>query len=304
MWRCAAWPPCLPPKPLKARFRACCSSWASIAGRTVSILSALRRAGRVITMPYEWTGPGKTASGTAVGFGAAARAVPAAGTLYGAAQTGVFVPQPAAPAGRAPGGLRCTRCCKKERVEGFLCMENARRHADDAALVNALLPLLQREPERFSRSGGHGGGCGPADGHAGPARLPGHRGRLDARALYFAGGGLPGYPGHCRHQRQPRLCLRQPAAVVCLPGHGRCVRPGPAFSAPGRRSSSLSCPTPPSRCLQGGASGCAPSCAGATRGTCAWALPGPKAILPAAAWWMPRRRSMAAERVGVPPGPA
>ena len=93
---------------------------------------------------------------------------------------------------------------QKERVEGFLCMENARRHADDAALVNALLPLLQREPERFSRSGGMAGDVG---------RL---MGMPDLRAYLATVAGLDA----ARYTSLGAVCLDIPGIAAINGSHG------------------------------------------------------------------------------------
>ena len=253
-------------------------------------------------MPYEWTGPGKTAH-PAGGFGAA-----------------------------APGGSRCWNACMAQRKPVFLSRSQPPRRGERLAVCGVpaaakgkggRLPLHgKRAPPRRRCGAGqrpaapaaagtgtvqpqrrHGGGCGPADGHAGPARLPGHRGRAGRRALYFAGGGrLPGYPGYCRHQRQPRLCLRQPAAVVCLPGHGRCVRPGPAFPHLGggvRRFSAQHHPAGVCRAVRAAALHPAPAL---PAGPAPWALPGAEGDFTGRSLVDAARRSMAAERVGVPPG--
>lgn len=41
----------------------------------------------------------------------------------------------------------------QEEVAGFLCIENAREHAEDAALCSMLAPYLMQERERYKKEG-------------------------------------------------------------------------------------------------------------------------------------------------------
>ena len=41
---------------------------------------------------------------------------------------------------------------RKDRIEGFLCIENARKHPASAALFSTLIPYIMHEEERFRAS--------------------------------------------------------------------------------------------------------------------------------------------------------
>ena len=163
---------------------------------------SLAPGGRVITMPYEWTGPGKTGIRQAVS-GLPRGRFPLLERCM-AQRKPVFLSRSQPPGGESAWRFAVYPLLQKERVEGFLCMENARRHADDAALVNALLPLLQREPERFSRSGGMAGDVG---------RL---MGMPDLRAYLATVAGLDA----ARYTSLGAVCLDIPGIAAINGSHG------------------------------------------------------------------------------------
>lgn len=163
---------------------------------------SLAPGGRVITMPYEWTGPGKTGIRQAVS-GLPRGRFPLLERCM-AQRKPVFLSRSQPPGGEGAWRFAVYPLLQKERVEGFLCMENARRHADDAALVNALLPLLQREPERFSRSGGMAGDVG---------RL---MGMPDLRAYLATVAGLDA----ARYTSLGAVCLDIPGIAAINGSHG------------------------------------------------------------------------------------
>ena len=83
---------------------------------------------------------------------------------------------------------------RDQQPEGFLCIENAREHPEDAALFSTLIPLHTPAAGAVRPGGALRGSRGAADGPAGSAGL--YAGPLHPHlgALQLPGRGVPGYP--------------------------------------------------------------------------------------------------------------
>lgn len=143
----------------------------------VYILS-LAQGGRAVSMPYEWTGPGKTGIRQAVSGLPRSRfplldrcqkeKAPVFLTRSGPA------PHPAPPEPPNIWQFAVFPLPWEDRIENFLCIENARRHATDTALIQAIVPYLVQEPARFRQDDGLSGHVGRLMG------MPDLRAYLDA----------------------------------------------------------------------------------------------------------------------------
>ena len=112
---------------------------------------------RVLTMPFEWADPGKPAIRNTVS-GMRLESFPMLRRcLEERAPVFLTRPSPTAPRGSlssgAPWHFTTFPLIEKEKVEGFLCIENAREHPSDAALFSTLIPYLLRERQRFQNAG-------------------------------------------------------------------------------------------------------------------------------------------------------
>lgn len=123
-------------------------------------LLTLARNNRVVTMPFEWTGPDKASIQQAVS-GMQLNRFPLLERCL-TERAPVFLTRRASQAaGRAglpgkpsvPWHYAAFPLVEDEQVTGFLCIENARNHPADAALFHTLLPYLLREPDRFRSNG-------------------------------------------------------------------------------------------------------------------------------------------------------
>ena len=109
--------------------------------------------GHTVVMTFEWTGQGKSSIQQAVSgmrldrFPILRRCMDERAPVYltrGRAQEGEW-------------RFTALPLIRGRRVEGFLCIENAREHPADAALFSTLIPHMLRERERFRGSSGAAG---------------------------------------------------------------------------------------------------------------------------------------------------
>ena len=111
---------------------------------------------QVVTMPYEWTSRKKRSIQQAVS-GMMLDRFPLLKRCMGE-RAPVFLsrsPALASDEENEHGVWRYTvvPLMRQEEVVGFLCIENAREHAEDAALCSMLAPYLMQERERYKKEG-------------------------------------------------------------------------------------------------------------------------------------------------------
>ena len=121
------------------------------ADRVYTLLLAENR--RAVIMTFEWTGPGKHSIQLAVSgmnlarFPLLERCMAERAPVF-LARAEQAVPEAGGAAGTA-WHFTAFPLIRKQEVEGFLCIENAREHPEDAALFSTLIPYMLQERERF-----------------------------------------------------------------------------------------------------------------------------------------------------------
>lgn len=109
---------------------------------------------QVVTMPYEWTSRKKRSIQQAVS-GMMLDRFPLLKRCMGE-RAPVFLSRSPAFASDEAGRVwhyTAVPLMHQEEVAGFLCIENAREHAEDAALCSMLAPYLMQERERYKKEG-------------------------------------------------------------------------------------------------------------------------------------------------------
>ena len=116
-------------------------------------LLMLAEKGHVVTMPFEWTSPSKNGIQQAVSGMRLARFPLLERCMAERAPLFLTRAQPLSPSSGADAGqpwyFTALPLMEQEQVNGFLCIENAREHPADAALLGTLIPCLLREWNRF-----------------------------------------------------------------------------------------------------------------------------------------------------------
>ena len=108
---------------------------------------------QMVTMPYEWTAPGKRSIQLSVSgrrldrFPLMEKCLKEKAPFF-LTRTKPLDPRASAPLDQ-PWYFTVCPLIEKGRVTGFLCIENSRAHPADAALFGVLIPYMLRERDRF-----------------------------------------------------------------------------------------------------------------------------------------------------------